>query len=117
MRCPTMGINDPGLSRSDKAFEIYVKPLQIQFSVLLAYTRGIHTCLRHFIFCCQQIKSCHKSTKNCSHKILFKHLVNLVLRVIRWSHLSAGIVHFAYKPYDILHYIKRVLLSCQAQSF
>lgn len=38
--CPTMVINDPDLSGSDKAFEIYVRPLQIYFSVLLAYTAG-----------------------------------------------------------------------------
>lgn len=38
--CPKMVINDPGLSRSDKAFEVFVKPLQIYFSVLLAYTAG-----------------------------------------------------------------------------
>lgn len=35
-----MVINDPGLSGSDKAFEVFVKPLQIFFSVLLAYTTG-----------------------------------------------------------------------------
>ncbi len=40
VRCPKMVINDPGLSGSDKAFEVFVKPLQIYFSVLLAYTVG-----------------------------------------------------------------------------
>lgn len=43
-RCPKIVINDPGLSGSDKAFEVFVKPLQIYFSVLLALHHGeIHT--------------------------------------------------------------------------
>lgn len=33
-------INDPDLSGSDKAFEVFVKPSQIFFSVMLAYTTG-----------------------------------------------------------------------------
>ncbi len=33
-----MVIHDPGLSGSDKAFEVFVKPLQIYFSVLSAHT-------------------------------------------------------------------------------
>lgn len=50
-----MLINDPGLSGSDKAFEVFVKPLQIYFSSVVGGRHGeIHTFFKrhHLVFFC-----------------------------------------------------------------
>lgn len=70
-----MLINDPGLSGSDKAFEVFVKPLQIYFSSVVGGRHGeIHTFFKHhhlvffFVFFNLHTKSFLKRAENCSQK-------------------------------------------------